>query len=169
MINSAHLHLLLNHFPVIGTIIIILVVGYGLIRKNKEIIKTGLIVTVIIAVISIFSYTTGEGAEDLVEGLDGVNEEYIDEHEDAALYGLILIETLGAFALLGLVFLNKKEKYPLWFISLYLLLLLTTIAAMANIANLGGKIHHPEIIETSVNQNNYQDDNHGEDHDGDDD
>lgn len=145
MINSAHLHLLLNHFPVIGTIIIILIVAFGLIKRNKQIINTALIITVIIAIISILVYTSGEGAEDLVEGMDDVTESYINEHEDAAEYAFIIMEVMGGVALLGLLLFNKKEKYPIWFITLFVVLLLISAGTMARTANLGGKIHHPEI------------------------
>ena len=143
--SSAHLHLILNHFPVVGTIILILIIGYGIIRKNKEVIKVGLMISVAIAIISIFAFTTGDGAEQMVEGMDDVTEDYIDEHEDAALYALILIETLGAAALIGLFAFNKAEKYPGWFIAVIVVLLLASAAAMGQTANLGGKIHHPEI------------------------
>lgn len=144
-ISSAHLHLLLNHFPVVGTIIIIMVVGYGIIRKNKEVIKVGLMITVVIALISIFAFTTGDGAEEIVEGMDDVSEEYIDEHEDSAVYALIFMEVLGGAALIGLLLFRKTDKYPVWYIGIVILLLVATLAAMARTANLGGKIHHPEI------------------------
>jgi len=39
MPNSAHLHLILNHFPIIGTVIVILVLGYA-VYANDERIKS---------------------------------------------------------------------------------------------------------------------------------
>jgi uncharacterized membrane protein len=143
--SSAHLHLILNHFPVIGTILIIMVVGYGVIRMNKEVIRTGLILTIIIAIISVFAYTTGEGAEDMVEGMDDVSEEYIEEHEDFALYALIGMEAMGVIAIFGLVAFRNAENFSKWFITLFILLLLVNAGMMGWTANLGGKIHHPEI------------------------
>lgn len=143
--SSAHLHLILNHFPVIGTILIILVIGYGLIRKNKEVIKAGLILTVVIAVISIFAYTTGDGAQQMVEGMDDVTEKYIDEHEDFALYALIVMEVMGTAALFGLFAFRNSDHFPGWFIALFVLLLFINAGMMGWTANLGGKIHHPEI------------------------
>lgn len=143
--SSAHLHLMLNHFPVVGTILILLVIGYGIFRKNKEVIKVGLILTVVIAVISIFAYTTGDGAQQMVEGMDDVTEKYIDEHEDFALYALITMEVMGAAALLGLFAFKNRENFPGWFIALFVLLLLINSGMMGWTANLGGKIHHPEI------------------------
>lgn len=150
MVNSAHLHLLTNHFPVIGTILIILVIAYGVIRKNKEVIRTALLLTVVVALITIVTYTSGEGAEDIVEGMDGVNEEYIHEHEDAALYAFYIMEFIGVVSLAGLIIFRNAEKFPAWFIAVFMLLLLLNVGIMARTANLGGKIHHPEI-EGSVN------------------
>ena len=143
--SSAHLHLILNHFPVVGTIIIILIVGYGIISKNKEVIKVGLMITVAIAIISIFAFTTGDGAQQMVEGMDDVTESYIDEHEDFALYALIIMEVLGGAALIGLLAFRNADKYPAWFIAIIVVLLLAAAGTMGWTANLGGKIHHPEI------------------------
>lgn len=143
--SSAHLHLLLNHFPVIGTIIIILVIGYGILKKDKAIIKTALLITVFISIVTIFAYTTGNGAQQMVEGMDDVTEKYIDEHEDAAGFSFIIMEILGGVSLIGLILFNKKEHYPSWFIAVIVFLLLATASTMARTANLGGKIHHPEI------------------------
>ncbi len=154
MVNSAHLHLLTNHFPVIGTILIILVIVYGIIRKNKEVIRAALFLTIVVSIITIVTYTSGDGAEDLVEGMDGVNEEYINEHEDAALYAFYLMEFIGVVSLVALVVFRRVEKFPGWFIAVFLLLLLLNTAIMARTANLGGKIHHPEIEESSRLLNN---------------
>lgn len=165
MINSAHLHLLTNHFPVIGTILVILVIAYGLIRKNKEVIRTALLLSIVVALVTIVAYTSGEGAEDIVEGMDGVNEEYIHEHEDAALYAFYMMEFIGVVGLAGLIIFARAEKFPAWFIAVFMLLLLFNVGIMARTANLGGKIHHPEIEDSGSVMNGDGHDEHEEDDD----
>ena len=158
MVNSAHLHLLTNHFPVIGTILVILVIAYGVIRKNNEVIRAALLLTIVVSLVTIVAYTSGEGAEDIVEGMDGVNEEYIHEHEDAALYAFYVMEFIGVVGLAGIVLFRKAEKFPTWFVAVFVLLLLLNVGIMARTANLGGKIHHPEIEDSGSVVN-------GDDHD----
>lgn len=147
MPNSAHLHLLTNHFPVIGLMIIFLVLLYGVFRKNNEIIRLSMMLTIIIALITIITYTSGDKAGQLIEGQEGVNEEMIDEHEDAAEFAFISMEVLGGLALVGL-FLFKGSDSKRWMIGLvYMLLMLGVLSIMGWTSHLGGQIKHPEIIE----------------------
>jgi uncharacterized membrane protein len=149
MPNSAHLHLLTNHFPVIGLIIIFLVLLYGVFRKNNEIIRLSMILTVIIALITILTYTSGEKAGQLIEGQEGVNEDMIEVHEEAAEFAFIAMEVLGGLAIVGL-FLFKGAESKRWIIGLvYMLLMLGVIGIMAQTAHLGGQIRHPEINEVT--------------------
>ncbi|HEX2787344.1 MAG TPA: DUF2231 domain-containing protein [Ignavibacteria bacterium] len=147
MPNSAHLHLLTNHFPVIGLIIIFLVLLYGVFRKNNEIIRLSMVLTVIIALITILTYTSGEKAEQLIEGQEGVNEEMIEEHEEAAEFAFIAMEVLGGLAIVGL-FLFRGAESKRWIIGLiYMLLMLGVLGIMVQTAHLGGQIKHSEINE----------------------
>lgn len=149
MPNSAHLHLLTNHFPVIGLIIVFLVLLYGVFRKNNEIIRLSMILTIIIALITIITYTSGEKASQLIEGQEGVNEEMIDEHEEFAETAFLFMEILGGLSLVGL-FLFKGNDTKKWMIGLvYMLLMLGVISMMGWTAHLGGQIKHPEMNEIS--------------------
>ena len=145
--DSAHIHLLLNHFPVVGTIVIVLVFIYGILIKNDAVVKAALIVTVILALITIPTYLSGESAEGIVKGMDDVTEKYIDPHEDFALYSFIVMGILGVFSLIGLLLFRKDEKFPVWYKAVIFVLLMTVSGMMGYTANLGGKIHHPEIID----------------------
>jgi uncharacterized membrane protein len=149
MPNSAHLHLLTNHFPVIGLMIIFLVLLYGVFRKNNEIIRLSMILTVIIALITILTYTSGEKASQLIEGQEGVNEEMIGAHEEFAEFAFIAMEVLGGLALAGL-FLFRGSDTKRWLIGLvYMLMMLGVISIMAWTSHLGGQIKHPEINEVT--------------------
>ncbi|HTG00563.1 MAG TPA: hypothetical protein VK654_08255 [Nitrospirota bacterium] len=144
-INWAHVHLMINHIPVIGMIGIMLLLAYALIRKSEEvkIVSFGLLVLVALATIPVF--LTGERAEDAVKQLPGVTEAFIGRHEEAAEYTLILMLLVGAAALAGLILLRIKGSVPKTIVILVLVLSLLATAAVGFTANLGGEIRHTEI------------------------
>jgi len=76
MINGAHVHLMVNHFPVIGILFSILLYLYGLVRGSEEIKRTGIGAFILLALITVPVYFTGEGAEKAVKGLPGVTEAF---------------------------------------------------------------------------------------------
>ena len=145
MFNWAHVHLMINHFPVVGVIGAVLLLLYALIKKSEEVKLVSLGAFVLVALITIPVYVTGGYAEDAVKNFPGVTEKFIGQHEDIAFYALILMETLGIFALMGLLLLRRSGKIPRWVISAVLVLSLITTAVIGFTANLGGQIRHTEI------------------------
>jgi uncharacterized membrane protein len=160
MINAAHLHIILNHFPVIGSAIAIFVLLIGIVKKSDDVKKVSVLILVLTAFVTIPVYLSGEDAEEMIEGnYEDVDEEYIHAHEDFALYSFIAMNIAGAIALISM-FLHKKPKtLPNSFAYFLLAVLIVVNGMMAYTANLGGKIHHPEIREdklpweSSVNSN----------------
>jgi uncharacterized membrane protein len=145
MFNWAHIHLMINHFPVVGVMGAVLLLLYALVRKSEEVKLVSLGAYVLVALITIPVYVTGGYAEDAVKNLPGVTEKFIGQHEDIAFYALILMETLGILALAGLLLLRRSGKIPQWVISALLVLSLITTAVIGFTANLGGQIRHTEI------------------------
>jgi hypothetical protein len=143
--NWAHVHLLINHFPVIGILGVLLVFGYGLVRKSDEVKLLGLGLFVLIALITIAAYLTGGAAESVVKNLPGVTESYIGNHEETALLALVLMELLGVVALGGLFLFRKSGAFPKWYIALVLAIALASAGTVGLTANLGGQIRHTEI------------------------
>jgi hypothetical protein len=121
----AHIHLALNHVPVVGLPVVVLLLAWGVVRRSPEVTRASLGLLVLLAAVTIVVQLTGEPAEDLVEGLPGVFESGIERHEEAALIGSIGMTALG---LLGCVALSV---YFGW------------------VANLGGQIRHSEIRPTA--------------------
>ncbi len=143
--DSAHLHLLLNHLPVVGTVIGLAALGIGMWRGNEELKKVSLAVFVASAVLALPTYFTGESAEELVEDLAGVSESIIKRHEDAALVALIAVELLGLAALGALVLFQRGSHAAKLLVTTSLVLAVATVGLMARAANLGGQIRHTEI------------------------
>lgn len=158
MMNAAHLHLVLNHFPIIGTAIAIFVLIIGILKQSDDVKKVSILILILTALITIPVYLSGEDAQAKIEGnYDDVDESFIESHEDFALYSFIAMDIAGAIGLIAMFLYKKPKPLPNSFAYFMLVLLFIVNGMMAYTANLGGKIHHPEIREdklpweTSVN------------------
>ena len=144
--DAAHIHLMLNHIPVLGLTMGFVVLGWGAFRSSDDVKKVGLMMLVITALAAIPVYLTGEPAEEIVERLPGVSEQIIEQHEGSALTSLILAIVTGGAAFLSLIarrFLSDRLAAAGLFATLALALI--GGGAMAYTANLGGQIRHTEI------------------------
>lgn len=110
-----HLHLMLNHVPVLGTAFGLGLLAFGIWRQSDELKKAALGFFVIAALIAIPAYLTGEPAEEVVESLPGVSDTIIEQHEQAAVIAFTGIVALGVVALAGLFFLRRGKLVPAWF------------------------------------------------------
>ena len=149
-----HVHLLLNHFPVIGTIIGIALLVLGFTCKSDAIKRASLAVFFGIALLTIPVYLTGEPAEERVEKSVGVSKALMEEHEDTAMPALIAMEITGFVALIGLFVSLRISKYANVSFATALILSLVSFGLMARTANLGGQIRHVEIRTGTAATNN---------------
>ena len=143
--DLAHLHLLLNHFPTIGTIMGGGLFVLSLITNSDDLKRASLVVLLGISLIAIPTYITGNGAQDAVKSLPGVSKTLIETHEGAALVALGFIEVTGAFAWLGLWQFRRLARVPNWNLAVILVLTAVSLGLMARASNLGGEIRHGEI------------------------
>ena len=65
MMNVAHLHLMLNHIPVVGMGFGLALVGLALLRKSEELKRISLGFLIVIALLAIPAYLTGEQAAEI--------------------------------------------------------------------------------------------------------
>lgn len=142
--NGAHLHLVLNHFPVIGLIFCLAMLMAGILRKSEELTRTGMVILIAVAVIAIPVYLTGEPAEEIVEHLPGVSEQALESHKDAGLMALITLEVIGAFALLGLLMNRRPRSLPRWLAPTLLILVVALTGWVGWTSYVGGQITHEE-------------------------
>lgn len=147
--NWAHVHLMLNHVPVLGTIFGLLLLGWALLRRNEALQRVALGTFVLSALAAVLVFLTGEPAEELVHDLAGTAKQSIEAHEEAALVALIAVEALGALGLATLL-LFRKRGIPRPLIGAALVFALVTTGWMAQTANLGGRIRHAELRSTAT-------------------
>ena len=143
--DSTHLHLILNHFPIIGTIIGTGVMAYGYFTQSAPTKKAALFTWVVMALVAIPVFLTGEPAEETVEGIAGISETMIEAHEEAAEMAIWVMEALGIFSLIALFWRGSSEKQNKTMTGIAFALSLVTFALMARTGYLGGQIRHTEI------------------------
>jgi hypothetical protein len=142
--NFAYLHLILNHIPIIGMPVALSFLAHGLWTKNASIQRFSLLVLFGLAVVVLPVYLTGEPAEEVVEHLPGVVESFIESHEDAAQFSLILTLATGAMALIALWFQKNELRRRLLNFAVMGIATLALLS-LSYTANLGGKIRHTEF------------------------
>lgn len=143
--NDADLHMVVNHFPIIGLIFGTGILVVGIVLKNKSVQNTAFIVLVIAAVFGFVSMATGEGAEEIVEDLPNVGHKIIHEHEELAEKFVLFLYVTGVLALISL-FLNLKNNTKAKYL-IYTTLgasILTCVFAQS-VGTSGGEIRHTEI------------------------
>ena len=169
--DATHLHLVLSHFPIIGTIIGIGILAYGQFFKNIEIQKVALAIFILMAILTIPVFLTGEEAEETVEHIAGISEQLIENHEELAEKAIWLMGLLGVLSLINFFAIIKKLSFAKAITLITLIVSLGTFGLFAQVGNLGGQIRHSEIrTESNNNQgDNGNNDKRERDHDDDDD
>jgi uncharacterized membrane protein len=147
--NGAHLHLIVNHLPVVLAPTALIVLGLGLWRRNEEFVKVGLGLFVAAALLAIPAYLTGEPAEGIVARYSGVTKEAIERHEDAATGALVVIILAGLAALTHLSLEWRRRETPRWLAPLALVLGLVASVWLGVAANFGGHVRHQELQDTA--------------------
>lgn len=143
--NQAHLHLLFNHLPILGTLFGILILAGGFLLKNNSVKRTALGIFVLSALCAIPAYLTGEGAEEIVEGLPGVSENLMEAHEDLANIFLWMVGALGLFSLATFYADFKSKKIAATLYALTLVAAIGTMVFAQRVGSSGGEIRHTEI------------------------
>ena len=144
--DLVHLHLMLNHVPVIGIVLGLFVLLAGVLARSKPVAITALGLLIFAGLVAIPVYFTGEPAEEMVEGLPGVSEAVIGTHESAAMVSLVLAMATGLLAMGTVVLLRTRlVRAQSYLVMASLVFSVITSISMIQTANLGGQIRHTEI------------------------
>ena len=147
-LNGAHWHLLVNHFPIIGSLLAMFILGYGLIRRNSPIIQLSFGLFVLMCVATAITNQTGESAEHYLKSINQLNRPLLHAHEEAADLANIGMYLTGLLSLLALVW--QRAKQLRFLPAVIFALSLITFGLMANVGRLGGLIMHQELRTESV-------------------
>lgn len=144
-INSAHWHLLLNHFPIILSMIGTGFIVASFIFKKQHLKFASLLLIMLAAAFTIPAFATGEPAEEQVEGIAGVTDEAIHEHEEIAEKGRMVIFITGGLAFITLLLLHYKKKSVQVFMIITLIASAASAGILSYVGYTGGEIRHSEI------------------------
>ncbi|MBL0310617.1 MAG: hypothetical protein IPP77_13385 [Bacteroidetes bacterium] len=150
--NQTHIHLLINHLPVFGSILGGLVLAHGLWTKNNQTKVAAYYVLIISSIGAVIAYLTGEAAEEAVENIQGISKTMLDQHEDAAVFALVALIVLGVASLIGLFLTIKKSPFirTMAFVTLFISLI--SFGIIARVGYLGGQIRHTELNSATPTQ-----------------
>jgi hypothetical protein len=145
MLDWTHIHLMINHVPVIGLAVPIAFLLIDRVRKNRKLEWLSLQMFVVFALLTIPVYLTGSPASHKMRDVPGISLEIIHRHSNAADFAFWTLEGLGALSLWTLYKFRSSTMVPPRLTAALLALALTALGLMIWTANLGGKIRHPEI------------------------
>ena len=145
--SYAHLHLIVNHLPVLGVPFGAALLGLGLFRGQVALQRAGLSVLVLAGLAAGIAYLTGEPAEHALEAMGPLGarpETLIEAHEEAALAAAIVTGLGALVAGMGLWRLHRGSGGRGWMTGALTVALVATLT-LGWVATLGGRISHPEI------------------------
>lgn len=143
--NDAHLHLVVNHLPIIIPIAAVVVLVAGFILKSEVVKRVSYFLFLVAAICTMPAFATGEGAEEVAEGLPGVTDHLIHEHEEKAEGFAILNYLLGLISLVGIWASWKQKQFAKWIAIVVFLFAIVVIIKGREVGTSGGEIRHTEI------------------------
>ena len=143
--NDAHLHMVVNHFPIIGIILGFGVLIAGIVFKNDSVKNTAYSLFIVGAIFAALSMATGEGAEEIVEDMPSVGKKIIHEHEEMAEKLAIVLYLLGVVSIAGLYTNIKKHSQAKLVSFLALTIAVIGVFLGKQTGTTGGEVRHTEI------------------------
>jgi uncharacterized membrane protein len=144
-----HLHLMLNHFPIIGTMVGTGLYLISLLVKIDDVRRSSLIVLVAMALLAVPVFMTGVGAQEKMVADPSISNTLIQRHEGAAELSIWFMEITGALAVIALWQSARTANPARWNTFAVLVFSLVTVSLMARTGNTGGEIRHSEVRSTT--------------------
>ncbi|HMS44089.1 MAG TPA: hypothetical protein PKE69_27935 [Pyrinomonadaceae bacterium] len=136
--DAYKLHLLLNHYPMFGIIVGILLLLLGLWRKSEKVKRISLWIFLVSAVLTFPVYVSGEIAGSGMT--DGIFGDLIKQHKQSALIAFGLIEATGIAALIGLILLYRRSQQAKLMVLMVLVLSLASSVFITKTTLMGRNI-----------------------------
>jgi uncharacterized membrane protein len=142
--NGAHIHLLINHIPVIGIPVVTLFLAIAYFRNSQELLRISLWLLVLMIAAGAATYLSGEGAEEVVKRLPDYPEALVERHETLGMITVIAAALVGALTVTVLIRTRRgvisRGMAGVLLVGAIAGSVLVGITGMA-----GGKIRHPEV------------------------
>jgi hypothetical protein len=142
--DATHIHLLLNHVPVLAVPGGLALLLWAATRRNSEVMRVAMAVFIVGAAVAIPVYLTGEPAEETVERIAPADA-FVERHEDAAGLALTSAIALGVVALGVLAVQRVRPRFTAHAGVAAGAVAVVAFTTLAWTASLGGQIRHTEI------------------------
>jgi hypothetical protein len=139
MPNAIHVHLMINHAPLFGELFALSLLAAAGALRNRTLLRTALLVVLITGLASIPVFFSGRRAADAIGKVEGIDQEAIDPHEEAAERFLFIAVVASLAAVAALVRPGRAT------IGVAAALTLLALGQAGWTAMLGGLIHHNEL------------------------
>jgi len=147
--NLAHVHIVLNHVPSLGSIAGLLLLAIGIYRKDEVIKQSACFVLVLITMAVLPTYISGAEAQRIVAKSPSYSPGLVQLHQNAAMVTLLFMTATGMFAWFGLWEYRRHKKSGSLTTTATLIATMAAVASVLVTANIGGAISHPEIRDAS--------------------
>jgi len=141
-----YLHVLLNHWPVMGLLCGLLILALSFFQKSRAASNGGLLL-ILISALAIYPVSElGEGSRNGLEGsLDETGRAWLHEHEKRAASAAPFYYITAVLALTGLILPKFYPKTAIPLLAGTFFMGCTALATGIWTASAGGKIRHPEF------------------------
>ncbi|SEW06278.1 hypothetical protein [Kaistella antarctica] len=143
--DELHLHLVVNHLPIIFPIVGLMILLIGIFTKSEVTKRNAYIIFIVGAITSIAAMVTGENAENSATKIAGLSESLIEKHADISEIFAILTYFLGGISLAALILSFKNSvisKYAPFVVGI---LAIVCLFFGQKVGTTGGEIKHTEI------------------------
>jgi uncharacterized membrane protein len=141
--SPAYPHLLLNHLPVVVSLVAAVLLAVAVWKRTLISAQYGLYAQIAVALLAIFAYVSGNFAPPALDHVAGAATDRITFHQVSAAASMISSILLGLLCSVPLVFTELTEKRGV--VIAYLVLSLGLVALFAFTASTGGAIRHTEL------------------------
>jgi len=147
--NFAHLHLVLTHFPPVLSVVGAISAAVGVIRRRRESVHLALLLLIAVGAMMPIVYIAGDRAADAIGRVDGVQQEAIAPHQEAATLALWISIGVALVAAALLIVERRSGGLSPRLRALTLVAAILAVLPIGRADALGGAIHHPEINSTA--------------------
>lgn len=142
--EGAHLHLLINHAPIFGSLFAFLLLLASFFVARNVLRLTAFAVLIATAPIAFIAQRSGEPAEDAIRGFPGVQRKVMHDHEEMGEKAYLISIAVGVLALAGAIYWRKRPVPTSAAIVMTVAAAVAT-GAMAYTGLLGGRVRHTEV------------------------
>ncbi|MBT5032549.1 MAG: hypothetical protein HOM55_09685 [Proteobacteria bacterium] len=143
--NVPHWHMLLNHVPSIGLVIVLGLYLTSFYLKSEDLNRTSLVLFMVLGLLAIPTYLSGVATKWAIVNNTDISLDLITAHQDAALSTFITLSATSFLAWLALWQRRRFSEPAKWCQGAVLIVAFISVLTMIETGSRGGEINHPEI------------------------